>query len=393
MTLLRHLLTICVLTVGFASDLRAADDEKSQPGELFQSLDADNDGKLVAEEIPEKQQRYFKRLLRVGDADRNQELTREEFVQALQSNDRPVTLPGNGGNNQRRRFDPGQAFTNFDRNQDGKLARDELPDQLRERLDAAFERLGKKSLTQQEFVLEVRRLGDGQAGARNGKQLAQMFKRMDADGDGKVTLAEAPERARDFVRGLLRRAGKNADDALTSDDLKKIAGMGAPAEGRKPTQASTTSRPQNPTDRPPRTRESDRPQPFRRPAFMAMLDADADGELSQEELAQAGRRLLRLDRNRDGRLDLHELMGPPPQDGDRPPRVQSRTFPDQSGTVRRTATYVFEALDTNKDGTLSLDEWSKSRSTRTRFERAGVELKSPVSLEEFTVLFGRAAEK
>ncbi len=393
MTLFRHLLTVCVLTVGFVTDLRAADDENSESRELFESLDADKDGKLVADEIPEKQQRYFKRLLRIGDADRNQELTREEFHQALQPNERPVTLPGNGGNNQRRRFNPGQAFTNFDRNQDGKLARDELPDQLRERLGTAFERLGKESLTQQEFVQEVRRLGAGQSGARNGRQLAEALKRMDADGDGKVTLAEAPERARDFVRGLLRRAGKNADDALTSDDLEKIARVDAPAEGRKPTQASTTSRPQNPTDRPPRTRESDRPQPLRRPAFMAMLDADADGELSQDELAQAGRRLLRLDQNRDGRLDMHELMGPPPQDGGRQPRVLGRTPREQAGTVRRTATYVFDALDVNKDGTLSLDEWDKSRLTRTRFQRAGVELTSPVSVEEFTVLFGRAAEK
>jgi hypothetical protein len=54
--------------------------------------------------------------------------------------------------------------------------------------------------------------------------------------------------------------------------------------------------------------------------LFAALDADRDGQLSNEEIVGAGLALLKLDRNHDGRVTPDEAFGPPgpPRDGDRP---------------------------------------------------------------------------
>ena len=68
-----------------------ADDTQVTPDELFKKLDTNGDGKLTASEIPAEHRKFFERLLRLGDADKNGELTREEFDHAFKQTEQPVT--------------------------------------------------------------------------------------------------------------------------------------------------------------------------------------------------------------------------------------------------------------------------------------------------------------
>lgn len=55
------------------------------------------------------------------------------------------------------------------------------------------------------------------------------------------------------------------------------------------------------------------------PKFMQMFDLDKDGRLSREELQKMQESFDKLDENKDGFLDMRELMGPPPPgQGNRP---------------------------------------------------------------------------
>jgi len=56
------------------------------------------------------------------------------------------------------------------------------------------------------------------------------------------------------------------------------------------------------------------------------------------------------------------------------------------GTVRY-AKYAFKALDKNKDGSLSADEWKQSKRTRTHFEKNKIELKLPTNEDGFVAAF------
>ena len=108
----------------------------------------------------------------------------------------------------------------------------------------------------------------------------------------------------------------------------------------------------------------------RPPPFMQALDTNHDGILSADEIANAAKSLLTLDKNGDGQITLEEFLGPrplrgpggpggnqtgspdgnPPPDG--PPGGQSKGPGGQHPPIPP----IFAALDTNGDGVLSADE-------------------------------------
>jgi hypothetical protein len=64
-------------------------------------------------------------------------------------------------------------------------------------------------------------------------------------------------------------------------------------------------------------KEPKEPRGHRPPPIIAVLDANRDGVISAEEIANAPNTLLHLDKNDDGELTREELHpeGPPPQEG------------------------------------------------------------------------------
>ena len=53
----------------------------------------------------------------------------------------------------------------------------------------------------------------------------------------------------------------------------------------------------------------------------------------------------------------------------------------------RIAKYTFKALDKDKDGTLSAQEWSQSKRTRESFNKKKVKMKLPIDEAGFVAAF------
>lgn len=120
--------------------------------------------------------------------------------------------------------------------------------------------------------------------------------------------------------------------------------------------------------------------------IMAALDANRDGKISSDEIANASAALKTLDKNNDGELTFEELRPAPPRDGDFPPRRRpggpegdrprpeslqpgrgrpdnpeaNRPRPDRpearQGRGPEFFSRMFDQRDENKDGKLSGDE-------------------------------------
>ena len=240
---------------------------------LFKQLDKNADGQVAADEIPQDKQRLLKRLMRNADKDGNGKLSREEFVAGLkgQANDQPRGEPG-----------------------------------------------------------EVRRAGPPE----RPEGPVAMFRRMDQNGDGKVTLDEVPEPRRENFGQLLERADSNGDKALTLEEFGKVA---REFLGRRP---GTPGQPGGP---PPGPRDGE--PPLGDIVYRA-IDADSDGTLSADELSKAADALKKLDKDGDGKVTRRELL--PPREGGGP-EGSDRPAPEQ--LIRR-----LMAGDKNNDGKLSREE-------------------------------------
>ena len=107
-------------------------------------------------------------------------------------------------------------------------------------------------------------------------QLRERFARIDADGDGKLSKAEL-EKVSGGLANLRRRPATDS-----------------------PKPATDTPKPAESAPDKPATDES-------QDAVFRLLDANKDGKLSKEELENAVR-LLQRDKNKDGVLDLSELL-------------------------------------------------------------------------------------
>ncbi len=339
-----------------------------EPKMMLERLDKNKDGKLTKDELPEEGpgQMLRRMLERTGKDSLN-----------LEDLERARAMFGNGAR-PGGAFDPAEMIKRLDKNNDGKLSKDELPEPLRDRLSKVFEKLGKDELTGDEFRKAMTELGPMPVGPGSGAEgrqnLEEMFKRFDKNNDGKVTLEEVPEQFRDRVKPVFDRAGK---EVLSLDDVRAFAqrGEGGPRpEGRKPEGDRPTEgrklggergqRPEGeprrdgdrrpeagpsrdgerrrngdrrPEDGPPRDgdrrpegappRDGDRRpdgdgrrQP-QGPLFFQILDRNHDGLISRNELDSLRELFKELDRNNDGQLDRAELLGPPP--GDRGPNGPS----------------------------------------------------------------------
>ncbi|MBW3542085.1 MAG: EF-hand domain-containing protein [Planctomycetes bacterium] len=203
-------------------------------------------------------------------------------------------------------------------------------------------------------------------------RLLDVIERFDTDGDGKLTLQEVPENLRGRIKPLFDHIGK---EEVSIEELRRLvpaapgAGEGGP----------------------------------RGPAFLRILDADRDGRLSREEWAAAAKKFDDLDRNGDGGLDVGELMGFGPGGGvagakalrapalprrgtaeaasasAAPPRDESAAG-DTSDTASL-AERLFARYDGDGDGKLSRAEAPEPM--RRAFDRLDNDGDGGVSIQEF----------
>ena len=194
--------------------------------------------------------------------------------------------------------DPKQVFARLDKNKDGKLTSDEVADH--KRIKAAFDRLGKDSLTLDELTAALQS-GDKPRKV-NQKKLAKKAAKMAA-----------------------KQAAKGTAPASTTTAAKETA-VGA----------------------------------HELPEFARLLDTNHDGRLSREELSKAGELFDRLDRNHDGVLDAKELSEMPAVTTSEPTITPAaplkRMAKKGAGKQERNLAQMFQKADVDGDGKLSLEE-------------------------------------
>jgi Ca2+-binding EF-hand superfamily protein len=313
---MKRVLSFAAIVLALGGAARAiGDDPQIAPDELFKKLDVNGDGKLTASEIPQEQRKFFERLLRIGDADKNGELTRAEFDHALKQTEEPVTdisKVGNlgGGPPARPNIDPKRIFQVLDKNKDGKLTRDEASG--RPRILALFDRLGKDELTLEDIsaalgkdgkpngkkakkrlAMQAAETSEGTEAASKGTEghsLPTIFRMLDTDHDGRLSSEELSK-----AGALFDQLDRNHDGFIDSKEFTSSAPVGN-SEG-------VTASPARPFKH---------VASFRNGQHMIQMimkaDADGDGKISEEEAPpQLKKHFSKIDTNGDGYLDRSEL--------------------------------------------------------------------------------------
>ncbi|HWA97318.1 MAG TPA: hypothetical protein VG713_02450 [Pirellulales bacterium] len=171
-----------------------------------------------------------------------------------------------------------------------------------------------------------------------------MFKQIDANGDGQLTMGEATIGNRSFLEKIFKAAEKPTTGSLSNAEFmtayQRYRGTQSAATNAAPKTAPSADA-AKPSDAPPA-------------GLMDLADGNADGKVSRAEWSKVVQSFSRLDANKDNALDSSELEAT----GGAAELLVKLGDADGDGKITRAEwaklSQSFAQLDTNKDS--SVDE-------------------------------------
>jgi len=292
----------------------SGDEVARRAAEGFDQADANKDGKLTKDELPENRRNGFEQMVQALNPDGDvHSITREQYIRGMvrmaQAGGAPAARLGNSANATSQEVFAA-LFDRTDSNSDGKLTKDEIPEERRV-MRAVLEQSGGDSISKEPFVrgmIAAMAQGAGQptrpdaaprpegTPARRpegppGPPQGGLFGILDTDRDGQLSTSEIVG-----AGTALLKLDRNGDGKLTPEEVFGPGGRpfpgrpadGRPADGRPPEGRPGAPRPDN--------------------GFLEALDTNKDGKISKEEAASSRLRdrFDQLDANGDGFIDQAE---------------------------------------------------------------------------------------